>query len=436
MTRYVSIAALAAIVFAMGVGSSYAGKTWKVREVHVLRTLWIGSLSPLPKDPSNEVGDAPGAVKLGHRIFFDKRFSGDGTIACATCHQPARGFTDGVSVAKGMGTTTRNSPTIIGTAYNPWFFWDGRTDSQWSQALQPLESPKEHGGTRTGFAKIVFGDPDYRSAYEGLFGVMSDVSDNDRFPPGAAPINDTPAHPAWDAMTAADRKTVTGIFVNLGKAIAAYERLLLPGTSRFDQYVDFLLKNGDTPENNILTDKEVAGLALFIRKGRCIQCHNGPLMSNGEFHNTGLSLEEKTPDDEGRARGARAVRESKFNCLGPYSDAGEKECLELDFIKFEGPDLLGSFKTPTLRNVGLTAPYMHDGQFATLLEVLDHYNQAPGSPLGITDIKPLEFTPEQLDQLRQFLLTLESPVRVLPEYLSPPYAGTTNTSNRSVDTPH
>jgi cytochrome c peroxidase len=143
-------------------------------------------------------------------------------------------------------------------------------------------------------------------------------------------------------------------------------------------------------------------------------------MSNGEFHNTGLSLEGKTPDDEGRARGARAVRESKFNCLGPYSDAEGKECLELDFIKFEGPDLLGSFKTPTLRNVGLTAPYMHDGQFATLLEVLDHYNQAPGSPLGITDIKPLEFTPEQLDQLRQFLLTLESPVRVLSEYLSPP----------------
>ena len=221
-------------------------------------------------------------------------------------------------------------------------------------------------------------------------------------------------------MSAADRKTITGIFVNIGKAIAAYERLIMPGPSRFDEYVDALLKSDNTPGKQILTDAEIAGLRLFINSGKCIQCHNGPLLTNNDFHNTGLPIENKTPKDEGRMQGAPAVRNSEFNCLGRYSDAGNKECAELEFIKLEGPDLLGAFKTPTLRNVGLTAPYMHDGQFSTLDEVLSHYNQAPDAPIGITDIVPLTFTPEQLDQLRRFLLTLGSPVNVALEFLSPP----------------
>jgi len=422
MGRVISILVLAAAFFTLAAGGAGAGQTWSAREINMLRSLWIGSLPRLPNDPTNAVGDDPRAAKLGHRLFFDKRFSADGSVACATCHQPDRGFTDGVPVAKGMGTTTRNTPTIIGTAYSPWFFWDGRADSQWSQALQPMEAPTEHGGIRTGFARIVYADPATRKAYEEIFGVMPDVSDDKRFPPQAAPIDVAPSRAAWNAMTADDRKTITRIFVNIAKAIAAYERLILPGPSRFDGYVDDLLKDRKTPGNQTLTDDESAGLRLFIGKGRCIQCHNGPLLTNNEFHNTGLSLKKKTSEDEGRARGAPAVRKNEFNCKGTFSDASDKECAELDFIKFEGPDLLGSFKTPTLRNVGLTAPYMHDGQFPTLGAVLNHYNQAPDAPVGITDIQPLEFTPERLDQLRRFLLTLDSPVNAPPEYLSPPKA--------------
>ncbi|NQV83774.1 MAG: cytochrome-c peroxidase [Rhodospirillales bacterium] len=423
MRRFVLTLALAITVIALVPGEARSGQTWSGKDTHILRTLWIGSLPRLAKDPSNGVGDDPRAATLGQRIFFDKQFSGNGTIACATCHQPDQGFADGLPVAKGMGTTTRNTPTIIGTAHSPWFFWDGRTDSQWSQALGPMEAPTEHGGARTGFAKIVYADPAYRRMYEEIFGSMPDISDGKRFPVQAAPIDAASSRAAWNAMAAADHKTVNRIFANIGKAIAAYERLIMPGPSRFDKYVDTLLKGGDQPGKPTLSEAEIAGLRLFIGEGKCTQCHNGPLLTNNEFHNTGLSVKTKTPEDEGRARGALKVRKNPFNCLGAYSDAGDKDCAELDFIKFEGADLLARFKTPTLRNVGLTAPYMHDGQFSSLGEVLAHYNQAPDAPIGKTDILALKFSPQQLDQLRQFLLSLDSPVNVSPEYLLAPKVG-------------
>ena len=143
-------------------GQTLADQVWSTKQLHILKSLWVGSMTDLPKDPSNKFSDDPTAVSLGHRIFFDKRFSGEGTVACASCHQPLRAFTDGLPLAIGIGQVIRNTPTIIGTAYSPWFFWDGRADSQWSQALQPMEASAEHGGTRTGFAKIIYGVSSYR----------------------------------------------------------------------------------------------------------------------------------------------------------------------------------------------------------------------------------------------------------------------------------
>ena len=138
-----------------------ADQIWSTKQLHILEALWIGSLTDLGVDPSNKFSKDPIAANLGHRIFFDKRFSGDGKVSCASCHQPLRAFTDGLPLAKGMGQSTRNTPTIIGTTYSPWFFWNGRADSQWSQALQPMEAPSEHGGARTGFAKIIYEDATY-----------------------------------------------------------------------------------------------------------------------------------------------------------------------------------------------------------------------------------------------------------------------------------
>ena len=137
------VLASAAAVHAFAV----AGPRWSAQERETLRSLALASLGPLPKDPSNRVADDPRAAALGHRLFFDARLSGNGRVSCATCHVPDREFQDGIALAEGVGTTARRTMPVAGTAHSPWLFWDGRADSQWAQALGPLESAVEHGGS-------------------------------------------------------------------------------------------------------------------------------------------------------------------------------------------------------------------------------------------------------------------------------------------------
>ena len=135
---------------------------WTEDELKVLKSLWIGSLPKPPQDPTNAFADNKAAADFGHRLFFDTRLSSDGSVACASCHIPELAFTDGRKMAVGVGQTKRNAPTIIGVAYSPWLFWDGRKDSLWSQALGPLENPLEHGTNRKEVVKIILKDPSYR----------------------------------------------------------------------------------------------------------------------------------------------------------------------------------------------------------------------------------------------------------------------------------
>src|SRR5690606_16016170 len=159
---------------------------------------------------------------------------------------------------------------------------------------------------------------------------------------------------------------------NLGKAIAAYERLLVPGSSRFDTYVEAVLAGDETAADDALGKDEVLGLRLFIGEARCVECHNGPLFTNFEFHNTAaLSAPGELPD-RGRSDGLRALRADPFNCLGEFSDAGPHDCQELRYVR-EGVELIGAQRTPSLRNLAGTAPFLHKGQLATLMEVLEHY---------------------------------------------------------------
>jgi len=219
MIRIFCISAALAGFVALTANGQAAAQTWTVGETGMLRSLWIGSLGKLPQDPSNAFADDPMAAELGHKIFFDPRFSANAKVSCATCHQPELAFTDGLPLAQGVGAVPGHTPTIIGMAYSPWFFWDGRKDSQWSQALGPMESPVEHGGTRTQYAKIVYADPAYRKAYERIFSALPDVSDGKRFPARAAPIDVPESKKAWDGMSPADRKTVSRIYANIGKAL-------------------------------------------------------------------------------------------------------------------------------------------------------------------------------------------------------------------------
>jgi cytochrome c peroxidase len=390
-------------------------KRWSDDELASLRSLWIGSLPPLPADPSNKYADSLEAAVFGQKLFFDTRFSSNSKVACATCHLPEKLFQDGTPLAHGVGTTNRRTMTIIGTAYSPWFFWDGRKDSQWAQALGPMESPVEHGGNRTLYAHLIA--ENYADEYTALFGFLPDLSNPPR---NAGPVADTQAAANWEAMSPTDQEAVTRIYVNMGKSIAAYERHLIPGASRFDKYVEAVLNNDYSSADQILNPDEIAGLKLFIGEAHCTNCHNGPLFTNNDFHNTGIPLAHELPEDVGRAKGAQQVLQDEFNCLSVYSDAQPDQCTELNFLVADGDNLIHQFKPPSLRNVAERGPYMNAGQFTTLEEVLNHYNNAPAAPLGHSELEPLHLSEKQIAQIIAFLKTLDSPVNSLPQWLIAP----------------
>ncbi|WP_414474604.1 cytochrome-c peroxidase [Microvirga sp. M2] len=377
---------------------------WGAEERAVIRSLALDALPPLPKDPSNRVADDPQAAELGRALFFDTRLSANGKVACASCHLPGRQFQDDQPLAHAIGTTTRRTMPIAGMAHSPFLFWDGRKDSLWSQALGPLESPVEHGGNRTQHARLIA--ESYRATYEAVFGPLPDMV---RMPLHAGPVADPDAATeleaarAWEAMAEADRKRVNRVFANIGKAIAAFERRIQPAPTRFDAYASAL---GSANGAEILTDDEIAGLRLFIGRGQCVNCHNGPLLTDNHFHNTGVPAAPGLPEDRGRASGAKLVREDPFNCLGPYSDAGEGDCTELRFMAADGHELLRAYKTPSLRGAASRPPYMHAGQIRTLADVVAHYSAAPEAPAGHSELRPLILSESERRQLVAFLATL------------------------------
>jgi cytochrome c peroxidase len=395
--------------------STFGTTNWSEEERVILNSLWIENIPPLPPDSSNAYADDPRAAELGHKIFFDKRFSSNGRVSCGTCHLPDNLFQDGIPLAFGVGITDRRTMTVIGTAYSPWFFWDGRKDSLWSQALGPLENPVEHGINRTIAAHLIA--EFYADEYAAIFGPLPDLTN---LPGSAGPAGDPNSIAIWEDITLLEREAITNIFVNLGKSIAAYERLLNPGASRFDQYVEAVLSREKKSTDSILSTKEISGLRLFIGKAQCINCHNGPLFTNNDFHNTGVPAAVGLPEDMGRALGALQVLHDEFNCLSIYSDAQPNQCAELRFLVADGHTLNRQFKTSSLRNVFDRGPYMHAGQFAGLEDVLNHYNSAPDSPGGHSELEPLNLSQKEIGHIIAFLKSLDSPINAQPHWLAPP----------------
>jgi cytochrome c peroxidase len=410
------LATLAVTAVACAATSTDGGR-WSDEQIDEIRSLWIGELEPLPPDPTNRYADDPSAVALGKKLFFDARLSSTGEVSCATCHLPGRQFQDDRPLGEGVGTTNRRTMPIAGTAYSSWMFWDGRKDSQWSQALGPLESPVEHGGSRGLYARLIADH--YAEEYELVFGALPNLS---HVPRNAGPVADPTARAAWEAMAEADQEAVNRVFANLGKAIAAYERRLQPGPGRFDRYVELLIAEGREPEG-VLSEDEIAGLGLFIGKANCTQCHNGPLLTDDFFHNTGVPAAVGLPDDAGRSAGARQVLEDEFNCRSRYSDARPEECSELEFLIPEGEELVRAFKAPSLRGVADRAPYMHAGQIATLEDAIDHYSRAPRAPAGTTELHPLKLSKRERAQLVAYLRTLSGAIDAPPELVLPPAPG-------------
>jgi len=342
----------------------------------------LGSLPAAPPaDPTNRWADDPAAATLGQALFFDARYSENGQISCATCHDPAAGFQDPrANTSEGLAFTGRAAPSVINAAYGSltpgetvWHFWDGRTDSQWAQVLGPPESGVEMGGTRTRVAYLLHDE--YRSEYEAIFGAMPELHDAEGealYPDEAMPGTD-----AWDALDAAAQHDINEIYANFGKAIAAYERLIVSRDSRFDQFYEELAAGAD--DSDVLTEQEKQGLALFVGKANCVACHSGPNFTDWAFYNLAIDqIGDNLPElDDGRMAGVEAVRGDVFNCAGEFSDHPDKSQCAVEQLTSLPLDL-GAFKTPSLRSVSQTAPYMHTGTFETLEDVLVHYEVGGG----------------------------------------------------------
>jgi cytochrome c peroxidase len=381
--------------------------TWDEKEKATLKSLWIGALPPVPEDPSNKYGADPEAAAFGKKLFFDTRLSGNLKVSCATCHPENMNFADNLPLAHGIGTTNRRTMPLVGVGYNTWFFWDGRKDSLWSQALGPIENSVEHGFTRTQCSSVII--EHYMADYEHIFGPLPEFTKRD-LPPTAKPsLNDPSALKAWISMTPDKKNAVNRIYANMGKAIAAFMSTILPTPSRFDEYVEAVLQNDFAVMLKTITNDEAKGLRLFIGKAKCTNCHSGPLFTNGEFHNTGVPHPDNLPGDNGRSDAITKVLADEFNCLSSFSDAKRSQCFELRFIDTETYKYVGAFKTPTLRNVAERPPYMHAGQISTLRKVLEFYRDLKPEQRS-ADLEHGDLNDLELEQLEAFLGTLSAPL--------------------------
>jgi cytochrome c peroxidase len=318
----------------------------------------------VPKDNAA----TPERIALGKKLYFETRLSKDGTVACATCHDVSRGFTDRRNTSEGIGDQLgqRNAPTTLNAAFFNTQFWDGRAASLEEQARLPLINPIEMGqpdGAAVGAA--ISSDPEYQKAFQSAYGRGVNYED-------------------------------------VGRALASFERTLLFLDAPFDRFA-----RGDS---SAISADAISGWALFNGKARCTSCHqissDNPIGSDSRFHNIGVSARHQ--DFEALAKqGLTALAK------GSSQDAIDRLALETNlselgrFVVTRQRSDIGAFKTSQIRNIGVTAPYMHDGSMATLWDVIDHYNRGGEvNPYLDGGIEPLALNETEISQLVAFLFTL------------------------------
>ncbi len=366
-------------------------------EMDLIRGMRLDALE-LPPDPTNEYGDLPAARAFGKVLFSDVGLSPSGTVSCATCHDPARELGDGVPQAVGVATGDRNSPAIALSAHSRWQFWDGRADTLWMQALGPFEDAKEFGGSRLFVVHQIA--QRYRTEYEAVFGAKYPLPDH-----ASLPASGKPGDAAYDALSAADKEKVTRVYVNVGKAIAAFERGMRVKPNALDRYA--------SGELGALTTEQKRSLQLFLRSG-CVQCHWGPRLTNDAFHviRFPTGRQDKQPD-RGREEGLVKLAAAEFLASSKWSDAPSAA---KPFL-VDAPSMLGAFKTPTLRGIAGSAPYSHGGMLKTLLEVSEHYGNrglehADPSAIGTTEQWVPSFDTTVQRELPAFLEVLTGEVEL------------------------
>ncbi|MFM7261991.1 MAG: cytochrome-c peroxidase, partial [bacterium] len=374
----------------------------------------IARMSPLPSvpgDPSNRFADDERAARFGHRLFFDRQIS-PAAVSCADCHVPAKWFTDGKPLGDAIGTSPRNTPTVIDSARRRWVGWDGKFDSLWSQALAPIEHPLEMGSSRERLLRTVRDDAKLRGLYEAVFGAWPEALTVKEHDPLAGA---TERGAAVDAKTAsaadpALRTMIDAATANVLKALGAYQRRLVSGEAPIDRAVA-ALKAAKPVDAADLDGSALRGLALFVSRAGCFQCHRGASFTDEEFHNLGFAgANGKVPDDPARLAAVDFLKASPWNAAGAHSDAPDAPKGQMVRALRRSGDLFGQFRTPALRGVAMTPPYMHDGRLATIADVVRFYDTLEGaSPIGHHGeqvLVPLGLTEQERGDLERFLSSL------------------------------
>lgn len=308
---------------------------------------------PLPaaRDPSNRVSGAPAAIVLGERLFFSPRLSGTGSVLCASCHEPWRSYTDGRARAFGLAPVDRNTPTLFNVRLNRWFGWDGSNDNLWGQSIRPLLEPREMHSSAARVGGLVRGDPELAAAYRKAFGVPPEADDET-------------------------------LLAGVGKALAAYQETLASGRTPFDEFRDALAREDAEAAGHYPREAQ-RGLKIFLGAGGCAACHSGPDFSDGTFHRVGVASRRGNGEpDTGREGGIRKLLASPFNLLGSYNDDRLRSTAVGTQRAAADADAAGAFRTPGLREVARTAPYMHDGSLATLCAVLERHPEGASALLS------------------------------------------------------
>lgn len=356
---------------------------WVISSVIAVNSAaWAAPPLGLPPVPIPEANpQTPEKIELGDKLFHDKRFSITGEVSCATCHEREKVFTDRLQVSEGVNKLkgTRNAPTVVNAAYFHSMFWDGREPSLEEQSAQPFLNPVEMALPDHGpILEIVRTDPEYNAAFKKVFG-----------------------------------KTGSEITMDeVKKAIASFERTIVSGNSPFDRY----LFGGD---EKAMSQAAVRGLEIYRGKGRCVSCHvieqTQALFTDNRFHNLGIGFQRIDGDErELAAEFSKAKAEGMSVDVSVLSNQNTSE-LGRFAVSDEWRDM-GAFKTPTLRNVALTAPYMHDGSLKTLKEVVDFYNNGgivkktdPVNDFQSGGIRPLNLNEQEAADLVAFMEALTSP---------------------------
>ncbi len=386
-----------------------------------LEGLTLAARGAPPTDPTNVHADDPAAAHLGQWLFFDRGLSIDGQVACATCHDPARAFSDASPISDTLGPTDRHTPSLFNLAWSRWFNWDGRCDTLWCQATGPIEADHEMGFDRAALAHRIAADPALHAAFVEVFGPLPALDD---VPPHALPGGpDDPRTAAWDALDSATQEGLTQVLVHVAKAIAAYQRRLVTSETPFDAFVA-AMRARDAQGAAVLSEEAVAGAVLFVGEADCVACHFGPLLTNGEFHNVGLGTRPWLPaQDLGRHAGIDALRAHPFSGAGVWSDDPTASAERIARL-VQGDEQVGQFKTPSLREVARSGPYAHGGHFDTLADVVAHYDRPfdEAFQAGTLDgaVEPLFLFPEDRAAIVAFLESLSADPGIDPALRRPP----------------